>query len=386
MWLLLAALAPWTTVHGSDGVSPPEVRRLVRQLTAVEYSERQAAAQRLLEIGTPALDALRRAQLESDPELRARSNQLLQQVRDQHYETLLDRLVAASQDLDAAGLPGWRRLTAIAADTPETRQLYRGMLRADPELLQLMDERPNEVRTALEARTAILTESIRLGRHEIELGVAPEELAVLLLATVACDVGYGFELPEYLLRSPPLPPYDQLQEQTELAPLRSLLGAWVLTPQAGSRRLRMSVGKDYRLPESLQPAREAAADPQATVRERQDAVVLIARYGGVEHVPDLESLLVDRSAVQTRPKPPRESRVQDVALAALLHLTAQNPTDYGLGPFSNSGDAFDFSFQAMGFASDDERNAALRKWRVWRAVKLYSPLFSPLDAIAGTTL
>ncbi len=365
-----------------------ETFRLVRQLGAPEYALRQSAADRLLELGPAALEALQRATNDSDPEVRLRAAQVLQRVREQHYERLLDRLLADPGHADVEGLPGWREYRLIAGDSLAARILYREMLRAEPDLLPAIAENGDDLPQVLRTRMALAEASIRITNHSLELEIRPEEVAVLLLASLRDDLGPVGELPEYLLRSPPLPAYDQMQ-QPEWEPLRKLLGAWVLSPATGSKRLRFDVAMRYRLPEVIEPAREIAADPTVSVRERQDAIVMIARYGGFEHIPDLEPLLEDTSEVHRRSERNEvtfRTRVQDVALAVLLHLTSQNPEDYGLKGSFQSGETFEFHAQNIGFATEEARREAIRKWRVWRAVKLQSPLFGPLDAIAGTTL
>ncbi|MDA3873304.1 MAG: hypothetical protein PF795_05030 [Kiritimatiellae bacterium] len=54
-----------------------DVEMFVRQLGAETYPEREVASTRLWEIGTPALDAVRRAAASDDPEVRMRANEVL---------------------------------------------------------------------------------------------------------------------------------------------------------------------------------------------------------------------------------------------------------------------------------------------------------------------
>jgi hypothetical protein len=383
MMLWLAAAPAWASERTSG-----DALRLVRQLGASEYSLRQSAADQLLELGPAALEALQRAVQDPDPEIRLRAAHVLQRVREQHYERLLDRLLADPTNPEAARLPAWQEFRSIAGDSPAARSLYAAMLRADPELLGRIAAQGEDLPLLLRSRMALAEASIRITNHSLELELRPEEVAVLLLASLCDDLGAVGELPEYLLRSPPLPSYDQMA-QAEWEPLRKLLGAWVLSPAAGSKRLRFDVAMRYRLPEVIEPAREIAADPNISVRERQDALIMIARYGGFEHIPDLEPLLEETAEVHRRSERSEvtfRTRLQDVALAVLLHLTAQNPEEYGMKAGVSRGEAFEFQAQNIGFATEEARREAIRKWRVWRAVKLQSPLFGPLDAITGTTL
>jgi hypothetical protein len=84
-----------------------EVARLVEQLGSKQFSRREAAARSLLEIGSPALEALRKAMASPDIEVRQRATELVRQI-EQRTETQLVlkptrvRLVCKDQPLPAA--------------------------------------------------------------------------------------------------------------------------------------------------------------------------------------------------------------------------------------------------------------------------------------------
>jgi WD40 repeat protein len=77
-WELLACLVlvqvlPFVAV----GIEPEaEIARLVKQLGHDDVNQREAAMKRLVEIGEPALDALRQATTSDDPEVRFRADQI----------------------------------------------------------------------------------------------------------------------------------------------------------------------------------------------------------------------------------------------------------------------------------------------------------------------
>jgi hypothetical protein len=56
---------------------PGEIEQLTNDLGSPEFAKREAASKRLQEIGTPAVDALRKALANPDPEIRHRAQQLL---------------------------------------------------------------------------------------------------------------------------------------------------------------------------------------------------------------------------------------------------------------------------------------------------------------------
>jgi hypothetical protein len=74
--------------------SPAEVERLVAQLGSSSYAEREAAAARLKGLGQPAHEALRRAALSKDPEVRRRAGRLLDELLEEPFSKAFSEGVA----------------------------------------------------------------------------------------------------------------------------------------------------------------------------------------------------------------------------------------------------------------------------------------------------
>jgi len=372
----------------ADGAAPSEACRWVRQLGAVEFAQRQEASRQLLDIGPGAITALRAARQDSQYEIRLRAGQLLERILRNRHEELLELLTTGTAGPLADELPGWRLLALIAGDTPAARKLYREMLLAEPELLQLLDDDAAALRPLLARRVESLAAALRIGQYRTVEAGSSTQFAVLLLIAVSQRLDPPWSMPELLLDATPLPQADELWNNPDAEPLRRLLSVYVQTPDAGSSPSRMKQAARFRLPEGVEPAREIALDQRRSARERRDAVAMIARYGGLEHLPDLERLLDDEAEVESstrRLEVVRRTRMQDVALAAIVRLTAQDPAAYGFAAGTGNG-AGELDLSRVGFATPDARAEALRRYRTWRAVNLRSPLFGPLDAIAGDTL
>ena len=392
-----------------------DLPRLVRQLGSDAFSQRQAAHQRILDRGPDALPFLEEVDGNSDAEVELRVERLVDRLRDIRNEALLADLMATPLRPAPPGLPAWERYVHITGDRAKARILYRDMLRSNAGLLEELEQ--GAAGAAVQELVDIGVGRFRLGRSATSRKVTREEMGLLLLSAVEPEStgnrAVGLLLQQllnqtHIERTPPDDP------TTEEDPLRRLLAAWVMSPHAGSRSDRMSVGLSHSLTETVEPAREVLLELSSrsrkvgagyddedgsvfrpvhlhvNLREVQDAVLTLARFGGVEHIPDLEPLLrnaTSLSQLRRRRTTELESRVQDLALLALLHITDQAPVaDYrfhkGLQKHARSV----YSAQTVGFENDDTRQAALRKWRYWRAIHLRSPLFGPLDAIEGVTL
>jgi hypothetical protein len=373
-----------------------DVQRWIRQLGADGFRERQAAHQTLLERGPEVLPQLREAAGVGDLETRQRATRLVNRLREAQYGVLLRELLSLPLRPAPDGLPAWNRYRVICGDTAESRTLYAEMLRCAPDLLQLLEAEDPELPLALhplidDVAAASRRETAQASAVGISSSDYPEAQVALLLF-----LAVEYEAVNQSLIAAQLPAWVGGVDGLEVAggvsagfPLHQLLSAWALSPHTASRTQRMALARQMGLPAALGPAREALADSQPSLGEQQEAILLIARFGGVEHVPDLEPLLADGTEINVyhrRRELKFQTRLQDLALVALLRLTGQDPAEYHFAsPLAENAQTV-YSPQSVGFATEEDRQAALRKWRRWRAIQLRSPRFPPLDAVEGVTL
>src|SRR5947209_7543798 len=93
------------------GAAPPsgskaEVERLIEQLGSDDFDEREAASKRLAEFGEPALDALHRALMSDDLEVRCRARRIV---------ALMEKKLSYEQ-LRLTGHAGEVRSVCVSAD------------------------------------------------------------------------------------------------------------------------------------------------------------------------------------------------------------------------------------------------------------------------------
>ena len=106
--------------------SEERIDALVHQLGDVEFQMRQAASQELVNIGEPALPALRKATSDADPEIRWRAAEAVRAVR--------ERIRAATTKKALAELQGTWHLVSYQIDGKQVRgedKNYRFTVRGD---------------------------------------------------------------------------------------------------------------------------------------------------------------------------------------------------------------------------------------------------------------
>jgi tetratricopeptide (TPR) repeat protein len=130
-FLLYAALALGL---GAAPAPPPKPERLVAQLGAQDWHEREAAAVRLLAVGEAAVPALQRALDHPDLEVRYRARALLARLRWKAPDRLSETLAGAWEQYDF--LPENQRLMLLSRITAELRKdavaILRRVLKHDP--------------------------------------------------------------------------------------------------------------------------------------------------------------------------------------------------------------------------------------------------------------
>jgi hypothetical protein len=392
--MLRIALTGLLSVAGG-GMTPEakpsdELTRLVRRLGSDDFHERQAAGETILARWFELQSELESWPSPVDEETRARLDILRTHVRRRHHTDLLTELLEMRTTAATSELPMWEELSAVIGDDRPARLLYRRMLLAEPELIRLLDRNDAELGRALQTRLQALVD---LGpfRNTLQMDEAePASVAVLMLISLAGGEQAHPQLSGVLQSRINF----GLSDGSELAreglhePLQRLLGAWVAAPHAAPRELRLEKGRQYGLPQTVIPARETLQDETNTIVDRKDAILMLARFGKESEISALLPLLRDREVVETTRRggrSPDETRIQDLALVALLRIAGLDPAQFGFTALRADA-ATVYSPQSAGFASEDSRQAAFRQWRDWLLLHRDSLTIAGMDAIEGITL
>lgn len=140
--MVLLLLLPVGLVRGQEVVDPQEIARLVAQLGSAVYQDRESAQARLIEIGAPAIDAVRAALESSDLELSQRAKVIYALIapRENYHRAL--KLVEEGQLTEAANL-----LRSFVAGLPrDTRPEPNWALRIIEEVQAFTEETESSTR------------------------------------------------------------------------------------------------------------------------------------------------------------------------------------------------------------------------------------------------
>ncbi len=347
------------------------VADLVRQLGDRSFRVRQQAARSLRQIGLPAITALQNAVKSPDLEVRVRAGQLLEDVEQLELERRLELFLRKADNQSDNVLLGWKRYRESVGGDRVARELFVEMQRAEPKLFRMLELGGKELVAEYETRCVELQADYAHGHlHKTALGSVCTLLFVgsdptLTVSEQAAGAVYNFAHYNEFRAA--------LSSGEKVSQLRKLLGGWIARPGAVATYQRTRLAMRHNLREGLVPALEVLGNGVANW-QLQYAILAVGKLGGREHVPGLEKLLDNQTVLGTmksKNQPVFTCEVRDVVLAVILHLTGQDPKQYGFERLRQDSQYL-FSPNTAGFKSDAARETAFKKWAEWKAANAAS--------------
>lgn len=374
--LLAALLAVPAEVPAADEL-PREGMRiaiLAHRLAAADFAQREQAEAELLSLGPDALPALRGAVHHADLEARYRLLRIIEQLEQRARAAALDAFRTGTPPRDPALLSAWHACLLLTGDSPAARDLFADMVRSEPWLIQALSGPAEHLRELFEQRCADIHLQ-RMQRQDSQRAVAT--VAALLLVGRQPECFPSATAVSCLTNCIQEGAFLQAMERPDRpAPLERLVAVWIADAGSSNPQERLRLAAKFDLMEgvdvALQIIRQRLYGPQLSL-----AVMYLAKSGDRAHLHELELLLDDATELQVHRQSAAaqagvmtfSSRVQDVALVALLQMTEQNPRDYGFTGLREHPETI-YATATIGFESDEQRRAAVAQWKRWSAANL----------------
>ncbi len=345
--------------------APPTPADLVRQLGDESFEVRREAAEKLVALGTNAESAVRAGLEDRDVEVRRRCRALLPRLLRADREGKFNAFLADVEDRQKHDLPGWARFGKLAGTGAAGRQLFVRAQRAEAAFLAVAERDPKAASATLASRCAGL--QLKAIDPEQDKTILGEVAALAFVAT-----GPGVALPPRSLDQlfaglETLANREALRKQVKAdAALRKLLAATLRERSGGSALAKgLHVALELELKEAVDWGMQIATDRKADVGARAMALLLLGGVGDKGLAPRLKPLLCETARVGTRRVGPTTltAELRDVALATLVRLEGGNVADYGY-PYLRALPGLKGVPEpsCLGFASDAQRAAALKRW------------------------
>jgi hypothetical protein len=349
----------------------PPIETLIEQLGDSAYVRREEATSRLTEIGIPAKAALSEAARHADAEVRHRALRILAVILEADFER---RLREFAEDVDGGRgltLPGWERFSARLGGDRASRQLFVDIQRSEPELMLAYAERPKQLSQIFEVRSAALQQSLQFQNGSVGQEITLGSITGLLLVASEPDVTISTQAGQLMYSFIHRPSF-----QTAVAggahkeSLLNLLGAWIgndgqRNTSVDYQKVLLAMRFDLKqgLPLGLATAKQAGAPPYY----RLYGMLAVAKLGSRDNLDELESMLTDDTVCTKRKVQDKEItiEVRDAALLAMLHLTGQEPKEYGFDQLQ-ANDQYLYNPTSLFVDDNKTREAAQAKWKAWR--------------------
>jgi len=339
-----------------------EAAQLVEQLGAEEFSLREQATTRLIELGVAAKTAVETGKTHADREIRYRCERILQIVDEVDFQRRLTAFTTGrSEGLD---LPAWRRFRGLYGDDGETRGLFAQMQQAEAELMHAVENGPQGIARVAESRTMQLQQSQRRAGEATSLG----SIAALLFAAVNDNVNLGLQTSYMLVNFCNQAAFvEGMNDPGKSKVLRKMLCEWIKRSEGVVAQQCMSLAIRYDLKEGLIPATRILRNRGEQPFVRQTAMMTVARLGDATHVHLLETALDDATRISAHriDNVQYETQLRDVALAAVLILKKQDPKQFGFDRM-RMNDSNVFIFGTIGFENEDKRKQAFAKYQEFK--------------------
>lgn len=350
----------------------PKLTEMVRRLGDKSYKVRAAAARDLLMSGPPAFAALTAGAKDADPEVAGRCRQLLPAAAAAERNEKLARFLKDPAAPPPKSLAGAERFLKITGDDKASRQLYAEMLGAHHAIIEGLETDPKAASRLM--NNFVNEVYVRWEREERNEGRAYDTLLAdrgqaALILFVRAD-GRFVDAPELaghvatLLQATKLraalagPGRDPGVTRLFLHWLQAEKHAYV-----ASQAFELAAAANMR--EISPVALTIVADSRWEGASRAQALMIVLKLGGKEHLTDAAKLLEDKTgigSIKFDNDPALESQLRDVALGVSVMLAGKKPADFGFDSVRFGNGAPD-SFHYFGFPDDASREKAHAKWK-----------------------
>ena len=382
-----------------------EVETLIDQLSSPAFATREAASKRLLEIGAPTLEMLRKAKQHTAIEVRERANRICEEIDKVIFESITKKFILAADGTESFGLPAWDVFRSISGDSRTSKLLFVTMLRSQSELARYVEAASKAKGTAnsavafeeLAERAAAEADKLRVRSFRGELPSVGDTVGLLMASSLFSDTlptaSASNEVNEIIVASLYRAPQAEYFTKAGYDRcMRALAGQWIHKTQASLANDVLSIALQRSIPEGAAVARRHL-DPSNDRETRVFALQCLARFGNEGDIASVSKLLNEelvvyeftdqsdigspRDGIQEddmpppglKPyNPPRDVRrmvvrLNDVAMAVCMVLGSEDLTAVfpKYKPNESNGMVLvDFAFPADG---QEKHKLAIARWK-----------------------
>ncbi len=379
---LLGILAGATMAAAADSTTKAtpndnKASTLVRQLGADSFELRETAYNELEKMGKDAQKALEEAVKSEDREVSTRANRLLALVNRTEIEIALDAFLADKDTKLILKLPSYERYKKILGDDQAARTLFVEMYTTEGGLLASLERDPKGFQTTFATRVQQIQQHLYTPWGQVNQIPLGQVVALLFVAT---DSRATTDLNSFYLMMNLFYQQNIQQGFKANAGARKLLVEFFeKRSDQNTQQQAIQIAMQLDLKEMAPTAVKMATNKNTQAWTRATALIAVGKLGTKDNIKTIEPLLTDETNLgQMQFNTPGsgvikvETRMRDVALAAMILLSGQSIQDYDFPYLKlvhiNQQQQY-LAYNYFGFTNKEQREAALKKFKESREKK-----------------
>jgi hypothetical protein len=359
--LICQCLVSLAVEDDPNRVSTKPVDHWFQQLGDQAFEEREQATRHLSTLGLSVKSKLLAGKRSTDPEIRWRCAKLWADVAEMDFQLRAEAFLRDPAGIDPHEFPGWDRYRTLFGTAPAARQTFLSMQKQEPALWE-------EAAAGAAPDPRLFRDRCR----QLRTIAQNDQGLQRILGSTALALVYLGSSYETLVSDEDRELITALWQHSAVVDCTLSNTAWSSIKArwlrgGGDQRPafeRMMDGLGLADDGVVPIARELLRDPSAPAKQKQFALLALAKYGFSEDDDLIRTFLVDASPLETYLSRGvvLQTQLRDVALASLIARAGKAPADYGF-QFVRPDDRGLFLPSTLGFKDDNERRAAFEKWR-----------------------
>ncbi len=359
-----------------------KINKLIDQLGSPSYRKREEAFKSLMKISLPAKSALLKRQKDSNLEIASRCKQLLSDILSKDLQIRIDALLSDKEWKNKHDIPGLDRFIKLVGNTPETRDMFIDLLNTHRKFFELSMLNQKDLADALAERGSEIIQStipitgggLRIAQRNDFEGInstSENDFRALFFFGQNEECAKAIASIEFfgnLIYNPIFP--NMLDNSTKGKISLKLFLSWmefipITNEQSNIIQDCLNLIHNRKIIEASPILENVIKNKKQNVHTRALAISTLSQLEAKNCIPVLESLYSEKTVIQTINFFGKRSTVQlnDVALAAVIHLNGKNVQDFG---FEFAQDNNTAQYYTFGFENDEKRNAAFKKWKTYK--------------------
>ena len=368
----VTAFEAWDGESVAEAATPvsveddPGAQRWIQQLGADSFVLREEAEQRLREMGTSVMAAVREAAKSPDPEVRLRSQRILAALRKSELQQMVERFREGKEEK----LPGWSQFKDVAGDSKTTRELYCEIFETQGDLFRPLVS--NDLSEAIERAR----EQAKMLQQSISAQYQPtfaEVAAIVFVSSLKYDATLLQSVSSLCFQAK----FSQKMNDSKAGPelKKFLIKLYATEMDPNVQHQMVNLGVRYQLAQCLPLARKILADKNAQHYYKSQAIIAVSQFGSLDEDETLLRSQFEHTqtiSTWTRNNERLTTQVGDVALAAMVFMSRRQPKAFGFEHaqkvnFQNPQQTLQAHY--LGFASDAKRKEARKQWTRFRMLE-----------------